>query len=105
MSWSINVKHPNNIPIYTKKIAENIYSVGVLTKLKDIPGGQNSIFSTTLFAGPQAKEELNKAAPGMNYVVDYGILHFIAAPLFSVLIGIHKIDSIQYQLDWHEFMR
>lgn len=76
---------------YTKKIAENIYSVGVLTKLKDIPGGQNSIFSTTLFAGPQAKEELNKAAPGMNYVVDYGILHFIAAPLFSILIGIHKM--------------
>ena len=76
---------------YTKKIAENIYSVGVLTKLKDIPGGQNSIFSTTLFAGPQAKEELNKAAPGMNYVVDYGILHFIAAPLFSVLVGIHKM--------------
>ena len=76
---------------YTKKIAENIYSVGVLTKLKDIPGGQNSIFSTTLFAGPQAKEELNKAALGMNYVVDYGILHFIAAPLFSVLIGIHKM--------------
>lgn len=76
---------------YTKKIAENIYSVGVITKLKDIPGGQNSIFSTTLFAGPQAKEELNKAAPGMNYVVDYGILHFIAAPLFSVLIGIHKM--------------
>ena len=76
---------------YTKKIAENIYSVGVLTKLKDIPGGQNSIFSTILFAGPQAKEELNKAATGMNYVVDYGILHFIAAPLFSVLIGIHKM--------------
>lgn len=76
---------------YTKKIAENIYSVGVLTKLKDIPGGQNSIFSTTLFAGPQSKEELNKAAPGMNYVVDYGILHFIAAPLFSILIGIHKM--------------
>ena len=21
------------------------------------------------------------------------------------LIGIHKIDSIQYGLDWHEFMR
>ena len=76
---------------YTKKITDNIYSVGVLTKLKDIPGGQNSIFSTILFAGPQAKEELNKAATGMNYVVDYGILHFIAAPLFSVLIGIHKM--------------
>ncbi|MAS00313.1 MAG: membrane protein insertase YidC [Nitrosomonadales bacterium] len=76
---------------YTKKIADNIYSVGVLTKLRDIPGGQNTIFSTTLFAGPQAKEELNKAAPGMNYVVDYGILHFIASPLFSVLIGIHKM--------------
>jgi YidC/Oxa1 family membrane protein insertase len=76
---------------YTKKISDDMYSVGVITKLVDIPAGQNATFTSSLFAGPQAKEELNKAAPGMNYVVDYGILHFIAAPLFSVLIGIHKM--------------
>mgnify|MGYP001195238514 CR=1 FL=1 len=78
---------------YTKKIAEDMYSVGLISKLPDILEGQTITFSTSLFAGPQAKESLNQAALGMNYVVDYGILHFIASPLFSVLTGIHKIVS------------
>ena len=70
-----------------------MYSVGVITKLPEISAGQAIKFETSLFAGPQAKESLSEAAPGMNYVVDYGILHFIAAPLFSVLTGIHKMVS------------
>tara|TARA_B100000768_G_scaffold173998_1_gene183820 strand:+ start:414 stop:2051 length:1638 start_codon:yes stop_codon:yes gene_type:complete len=78
---------------YTKKIAENMYSVGVITKLPEISSGEAISFEATLFAGPQAKKSLSEAAPGMNYVVDYGILHFIAAPLFSVLTGIHKMVS------------
>ena len=78
---------------YTKKIFDNIYSVGVITKLSEIPAGQTATFESTMFAGPQAKDLLNQAAPGMNYAVDYGILHFIAAPLFSVLTGIHKMVS------------
>jgi YidC/Oxa1 family membrane protein insertase len=76
---------------YTKKIADNMYSVGVISKLPTILEGQTVTFSSSLFAGPQAKEALDMAAPGMNYVVDYGILHFIASPLFSVLTGIHKM--------------
>ena len=76
---------------YTKKIADNMYSVGVISKLPTILAGQTFSFSSSLFAGPQAKEALNDAALGMNYVVDYGILHFIASPLFSVLTGIHKM--------------
>ena len=78
---------------YTKKISENMYSVGLISKLPNILEGETITFSTSLFAGPQAKEALNQAATGMNYVVDYGILHFIASPLFSVLTGIHKMVS------------
>ncbi len=78
---------------YTKKISDNMYSVGVITKLPEISEGQTIVFETSLFAGPQTKDDLNQAAPGMNYVVDYGILHFIAAPLFSVLTGIYKMVS------------
>ena len=78
---------------YTKKIAENMYSVGVITNLPEVSSGETISFETSLFAGPQAKKSLSEAAPGMNYVVDYGILHFIAAPLFSVLTGIHKMVS------------
>ena len=76
---------------YTKKIADNMYSVGVVSKLPAILAGQSLTFTSELFAGPQGKNALSEAAPGMNYVVDYGILHFIASPLFSVLTGIHKM--------------
>ena len=80
-----------NREFYSKKIADNMYSVGVITQLPEISDGKTVAFTSSLFAGPQAKDALNDAAPGMNYVVDYGILHFIAAPLFSVLTGIHKM--------------
>ena len=47
---------------YTKKIAENMYSVGVITKLSEIPAGQAITFDSTLFVGPQAKEDLSQAS-------------------------------------------
>ena len=90
-TWILSGEGPREF--YTKKISDNMYSVGVITKLPEISAGQAIKFETSLFAGPQAKESLSEAAPGMNYVVDYGILHFIAAPLFSVLTGIHKMVS------------
>ena len=47
---------------YTKKISENMYSVGLISKLPDILEGETITFSSSLFAGPQAKEALNQAA-------------------------------------------
>jgi YidC/Oxa1 family membrane protein insertase len=76
---------------YTKQVADNIYSSGVLTQLPVIQSGEKKEFSTKLYAGPQIKEQLEKAAPGLTYTVDYGWLTFIASPLFMVLSWIHKL--------------
>jgi YidC/Oxa1 family membrane protein insertase len=46
---------------------------------------------STLYAGPQEQDKLEKVAPGLELVVDYGWLTVIAAPLFWVLGAIHKL--------------
>ena len=63
----------------------------MLTQLPSIQSGEKKEFSTKLYSGPQIQEELEKAAPGLSYTVDYGWLTFIASPLFMVLHWIHKL--------------
>lgn len=84
---------PDGTPrkFYSKKIADNIYSAGTITQLAAIGANQTINFSAELYAGPQLKNSLADAAPGLEYTVDYGWLTFIAAPLFSVLSGIHSM--------------
>ena len=76
---------------YANKVAENIYSAGVISQLGNIPSGQFKEFSVNIFSGPQLKDDLINAAEGLEYVVDYGWLTFIASPLFSVMSGIHSM--------------
>jgi YidC/Oxa1 family membrane protein insertase len=90
-SWILPTDSPREF--FGKKKSNGHYSVGVKAKIL-IPAGQTVSSSASLFAGPQEKEALELAAPGMYLVVDYWKLHFIASPLFYVLTGIHKkVDS------------
>lgn len=76
---------------YSKKVADNVYASGVLTKLENIPVDGSLTFTANIYLGPQSKEDLAAAAEGLPYTVDYGWLTFIASPLFSVLSGIQKV--------------
>jgi YidC/Oxa1 family membrane protein insertase len=76
---------------YSKKVADNIYASGVITKIDDISTNTPRTVSANIFLGPQSKKDLEAAAEGLSYAVDYGWLTFIASPLFSVLSGIQKV--------------
>jgi len=76
---------------YTKKLSDNIYAVGVVTPNASIAAGTTTEIGAQLFAGPQVEEVLTKAAPGLEYTVDYGWLTIIAKPLFWVLSKIHGL--------------
>ena len=54
------------------------------------PGATASI-DVPLYIGPQETEKLEKVAPGLELVVDYGWLHILAAPLFWLLKWIHAL--------------
>ncbi|MES2500310.1 MAG: membrane protein insertase YidC [Pseudomonadota bacterium] len=76
---------------YTKKLSDNIFAVGVVTPNPSIAAGSSAEIGAKLFAGPQIEEELTKAAPGLEYTVDYGWLTIIAKPLFWVLSKINDV--------------
>ncbi len=82
----------NNQPreYYAKKLGEDLYDVGAILPVGAIKPGEVKKISVPLYAGPEEQDHLNKVAPGLNLVVDYGLLTVISAPLFWVLELIHK---------------
>jgi YidC/Oxa1 family membrane protein insertase len=69
---------------FTRKLDGKLFAVGVVVPFADK-------LSVPLFAGPQEQDKLEKIAPGLSLVVDYGWLTFIAAPMFWVLEWIYKL--------------
>ena len=75
---------------YTKKLTGDLYTAGVVVTGAAIPAGKSATLSAPLYAGPQDTKTLEKLAPGLDLVVDFGILTVIAVPLFMVLTWIHE---------------
>jgi YidC/Oxa1 family membrane protein insertase len=73
---------------YMRKVGDNLYSAGVIMAA-DAEGKS----AMKLYAGPQEQTNLEKIAPGLELVVDYGWLTMIAAPLFWVLGMIHNLTG------------
>ena len=77
--------------IYTKKLNDNTYAIGLVTPAASIGAGSKASINARLFAGPQTEKYLSAAAPGLEYTVDYGWLTVVAKPLFWVLTKLHAL--------------
>ncbi len=77
--------------IYTKKVDTNEYAIGTILPLGTIAPGATASMDAKLYSGPQETSLLEKVAPGLDLVKDYGKLTIIAEPLFWVMDQIHKI--------------
>lgn len=89
----VSVWLPENGPkreFYTKTAGDGLYSAGVIMPQGSVQPGASLSFSTPLYAGPQEQKTLTALAPGLDYVVDYGWLTPIAAPIFWTLQKIHQ---------------
>lgn len=69
---------------FTRKLGGDLFAVGLVLPLA------SDRLAVPLYAGPQEQDKLEKIAPGLELVVDYGWLTMVAAPLFWVLEWIHK---------------
>jgi YidC/Oxa1 family membrane protein insertase len=58
-----------------------------------IAAGSTAKLSVPLYAGPQEHGRLAVAAPGLDRVVDYGLLDIIARPLFWLLEKFHGLSG------------
>ena len=77
--------------IFTKKVATNLYAVGTIEQLGAVAPGATVTAQSRLYAGPQESAVLEKTAPGLELVKDYGWLTIIAKPIFWLMTQIHKI--------------
>ncbi len=77
--------------IYTREVDKNLYAVGSIVPLQSIAPGASTSTQATLFVGPQDQNALEAVAPGLDLVVDYGWLTFIAKPLYWLLAFLHKL--------------
>jgi len=76
---------------FVRKIENNLYSVGTIARLPEIAPGQAQALDARLFVGPQAEKMLEKVAPGLVLVKDYGWLTILAKPLYWLLEKIHGL--------------
>ncbi|MBL8483639.1 MAG: membrane protein insertase YidC [Rhodocyclaceae bacterium] len=75
---------------YARKQNE-LYAAGVLLPVGSIAPGATGSLEVPLYSGPQETTNLEKIAPGLELVVDYGWLKLIASPIYWVLAMLHGL--------------
>ena len=83
---------------YTSKVADNRYTAGVKVPVAAIAPNATGTVTVPVYIGPQETETLEKVAPGLDLVVDYGWLLVLAKPLFVLLKWIH--DTLTHNWGW-----
>jgi YidC/Oxa1 family membrane protein insertase len=76
---------------YAKKLADDLYSTGVIVPVGAIAPGASGSVTVGLYAGPEQQKKLAEIAPGLDLTIDYGWLTVIAVPLFWVLSWLHQL--------------
>ena len=77
--------------VQTRKDSQGNYIIGFTGPAVSVaPGSQGETYAT-LYAGPKSQDQLEELSPGLRLTVDYGILWFIAQPIFWLLQNIHAL--------------
>lgn len=74
---------------FIRKIDNNLYAVGMIAPLQAVAPGASQAVPATFFAGPQEEKMLERVAPGLDLVKDYGIFTILAKPLYWLLDKLH----------------
>jgi len=86
-AWIFNDERQREI--YTKKIDTNLYSVGMISDIKNLQPGEKIESETRFYTGPQEEKNLENLYPGLELVKDYGWLTILAKPLYWLLYKIN----------------
>ena len=100
-AWIGNMQHyfvaalvpppENPYKYYSKVLDQNTYTVGFVSPENTINPGESVVLKTKIYAGPKKQSILKRLAPGLDLSVDYGMLWFLAKPLFIILQGINSV--------------
>ncbi len=77
---------------YSKALQNGRYIIGAVLPSNNLavqPGGSTTLTSK-LVVGPKIQKDLESIAPGLELTVDFGVLTFIAKPIFWLLNFFHS---------------
>ena len=83
--------HNASNAVQTRKDSQGNYIIGFTSSTLAVAPGAKGETGATLYAGPKSQAVLKELSPGLELTVDYGILWFIAQPIFWLLQHIHAI--------------
>jgi len=75
---------------YTRDIDGTRFIIGMTGKESVVPAHSTQIFSSKLYIGPKDQSRMAEISDNLNLTVDYGVLTFIAKPIFWLLETIHE---------------
>lgn len=78
---------------YTNTTPDNRNIIGMFAPVMRIPAGATGSIEEQLYIGPKTQKILSEITEGLELTVDYGVLWFIAKPLFWCLNKIHEITG------------
>ena len=93
-AWLPSDKSSDKKTIYTRLLTDdnkNSYQIGSVDDYIALSPGESQSFDSKLYIGPKVQAEIKDLAPGLALTVDYGVLTFLAAPLFWILEKIHLV--------------
>jgi len=82
-----------NYHYYTLALEDERYAIGAIAPTKEIAQGASASFEHKLYIGPKIQNDLEEIAPNLELTVDYGVLWFIAKPLFWCLGKFHVLTG------------
>ena len=88
-AWVADPNQDNHY--YGHKREDGDYVVGFTGPSLTIPPGATGHFTSRFYAGPKDQNRLEAIAPNLNLTVDYGILWWLAVPLFQLLKWLHGV--------------
>ena len=77
--------------IVSSKVDTNLYAISEILQLGSIAPGASASMDVKLFSGPQETHLLEKIAPGLELVKDYGWVTIFAKPIFWLMEQIQKL--------------
>jgi YidC/Oxa1 family membrane protein insertase len=86
---SVIVPNPEQSYSYTLRVDGRRYFLGAAGPSIDVAPGATALFKEQLFVGPKLQKQLVSMNDELDHVADYGVLTFLARPLFKSLDFAH----------------
>ena len=74
-----------------RKLSDGNYAVGLVGPQFVVSPGSRGAAAAALYVGPKDQARLEEISPNLNLTVDYGILWWMAVPLFTLLVWIQSV--------------